>query len=641
MSLAVMGLLPESATVGGSIRLAGDELVGLNDKRMSEVRGRGISMIFQDPMSALTPVFTVEEQIGEALRAHRSVSNAEVRTRSLELLDLVGIPEPQRRLSSYPHQFSGGMRQRVMIAIAIANDPSVIIADEPTTALDVTIQAQVLEVLKTAQRETSAALMFITHDLGVIAEMADSVLVMYAGRAVETGSAIDVFHRPQMPYTMGLLAAVPRLDRAGSGPLVPINGSPPSPVDLPAGCPFSPRCPIAIDECSASEPVLTTHRTDSTQQAACIRADEIASRHWTYADVFPLPQRPVSASAAVDREDRPPVLDVQDLHRDYDLTKGLLRRKVGVVHAVDGISFDIREGETLALVGESGCGKTTTLFEIMELTRPSAGSISVMGTPVTELTGRTRRQMRKKIQMVFQDPMASLDPRMTVYDLIAEPLKVHRWKAADIEARVVELLALVGLEADHRDRFPEQFSGGQRQRISVARALATEPSLVVLDEPVSALDVSIQAGVINLLADLQSRLGISYLFVTHNLSVARHIASRVAVMYFGRIVELGEVDQVFSDPRHPYTQALLSTAPIPDPEVERTRQRIVLTGEIPSSGAVIEGCPFASRCPRYRELSGDERARCDSESPELSSDEALDQQWACHFPVGRVVAARG
>ena len=633
-ALAIMGLLPGTAAVSGSVRLGGREVLGLDDRAMCAVRGRNLAMIFQDPLSALTPVLSIGEQLAEGLDVHQSLTRAAVRARSTELLDLVGIPDPAERLVSYPHQLSGGMRQRVMIAIAIANRPDVIIADEPTTALDVTIQAQVLEVLRAAQRETGAAVVIITHDLGIVAGLADDVLVMYAGRPIELGGADDIFYRPTMPYTMGLLAAVPRPDLDRSRRLVPIEGNPPSLVALPPGCPFAPRCPLAQDRCREAEPPLVAHAASDGHRAACVRGAEIESRDLSWSDVFPVPAAPPSKLASVPREQRKVVLGVENLRRHFALTGGgLLRRRVGTVKAVDGVTFDLREGETLALVGESGCGKTTTLLEIMRLAPPDGGRITILGHDAQALaSGAARMRIRSELQIVFQDPLASLDPRLPVYDILAEPLITHGWRAAPVNERIGELMRLVGLDPDHVDRFPEQFSGGQRQRIAIARALALEPKLIVLDEPVSSLDVSIQAGVINLLEDLQAKLGLSYLFVAHNLSVVRHIADRIAVMYLGRIVELGDVERVFTRPSHPYTRALLSAVPIPDPKLERGKARILLSGEQPRAGATIGGCRFRTRCPTYETLADAERARCDHDEPELSRRGVTDVASACHYP---------
>jgi peptide/nickel transport system ATP-binding protein len=457
---------------------------------------------------------------------------------------------------------------------------------------------------------------------------------MYAGRAVEHGSVDDIFYRPTMPYTMGLLAAVPRPDLDRSRRLVPIEGSPPSLVALPPGCPFAPRCPLVQDRCLEAEPPLVAHGALGDHRTACVRGAEVESRGLRWSDVFPVPDALPSKFAGVPRAERKTVLEVENLRKDFALTGGgLLRRRLGTVKAVDGVSFDLREGETLALVGESGCGKTTSLLEIMRLAPPDGGRITILGHDVRELaSGGARMRIRSEMQIVFQDPLASLDPRMPVYDILAEPLVTHGRDRAAVNVRIGELMRLVGLDPDHVDRFPEHFSGGQRQRIAIARALALEPKLIVLDEPVSSLDVSIQAGVIDLLEDLQAKLGLSYLFVAHNLSVVRHIADRIAVMYLGRIVELGPVESVFTHPSHPYTRALLSAVPIPDPKLERGKTRILLSGDLPSATASISGCRFRTRCPTYRTLTADERARCDRDDPALIRRGVTDVASACHYP---------
>ncbi|MFI7440407.1 dipeptide ABC transporter ATP-binding protein [Nonomuraea indica] len=604
-SAAVMGLLPRGARVTGSVRLHGRELIGARDRELDALRGRTMSMVFQDPMSALTPVYRVGDQIAEAVRVHQRVTKEQALVRAVALLDLVGIPHPAQRALAFPHEFSGGMRQRVVIAMAIANDPDVIICDEPTTALDVTVQAQILEVLKTAQRETGAAIVMITHDLGVVAGFADRVMVMYAGRPVEVGGVDDVYYRPRMPYTVGLLGAVPRIDRDGRRPLTPIEGSPPAPAALPPGCSFAPRCALRAPACDEAEPPLFD--VGPGHRAACLRWEETGPPPAAAPGVAGVPAARVRPGE--------PVLRVEGLVKHYPLLKGtLFRRRIGTVQAVAGVSFDLRRGETLGLVGESGCGKTTTLMEILELAAPQQGRIVVLGRDTAGLGAAGRKAVRRDMQVVFQDPLASLDPRMTVHDIIAEPLRAHG--AGHPARRVRELLDLVGLAPAHAERHPQDFSGGQRQRIGIARALALEPRLLVLDEPVSALDVSVRAGVINLLAELKARLGLSYLFVAHDLAVVRHIADRVAVMYLGRIAEIGAVDAVYDAPAHPYTRALLSAIPLPDPARERTRTRILLEGDLPSPAHPPSGCRFRTRCPKFRsELTDDERARCVGDEP--------------------------
>ena len=577
-ALSLIGLLDDNAHVSGSVKLNGEELIGKSDEEMSKIRGARISMIFQDPLSALTPMFSIGDQLAEALLIHNpGMPKDEVRKRCIELLTLVGITNPEDRLDAYPHEFSGGMRQRVVIAIAIANNPDIIIADEPTTALDVTIQAQILDILKVAQKETGAAVVLITHDLGVVAGTADDVMVMYAGRAVERASIDTLFERPSQPYTMGLLGAVPKPHMAAEHRLVPIKGNPPSLAAIPAGCPFSPRCPMATDECCVTEPDLLPIEEGEGHLVSCHHMGQIRDKRLTYADVYPALEPLLPKWADVPRDQRPVVLEVKDLVKTFPIQgKGLIRRNKGTMTAVDHASFTIHEGETLALVGESGSGKSTTLMQIMDLVVPEEGTITVLGKKTSELkSARDRRELRRNLQIIFQDPMSSLDPRMPIYDVLAEPLEAQGWDKAKINKRIGELMYLVGINPDYVDRFPSQFSGGQRQRIAIARALATSPKLLLLDEPIASLDVSIQAGIINLLEDLQVQLKISYLFVAHDLAVIRHISDTVAVMHLGKIVEYGDTEEVFTNPQDPYTKALLSAIPIPDPKVERTRERLV------------------------------------------------------------------
>ncbi|QNA92819.1 MULTISPECIES: ABC transporter ATP-binding protein [unclassified Microbacterium] len=590
-SLAIMGLLDENAKVTGSIMYDGQELLGMTDKQLSVIRGNGMSMVFQDPLTSLTPVFTIGDQLIEALTVHRSLSKKDAWNRSIELLTLVGISEPERRMKSFPHEFSGGMRQRVVIAIAMANNPKLIICDEPTTALDVTIQAQILDLIEKAQQETGAAVIMITHDMGIVARTADDVMVMYAGKPVEQAPVHELFHKTRMPYSIGLLGAIPRVDKAEKEPLTPIKGNPPLLINLPDACPFADRCPIVMDACRTREPELLPVATGSgdAHRAACIRSHEIEDGGLLGGlPVYPVREIPESDLAKVPREQRPITLEVKNLTKTFPLLKGaFLKRKVGEVHAIKGVSFDVREGETMAIVGESGSGKTTTLLQIMDMVKQTDGDIVIAGTSVNDIhSHKVERKLRRDIQIVFQDPMGALDPRMTVADIISEPLFAIGTPKEEAHRRVDELMDLVGLNPAHSDRFPQAFSGGQRQRIGIARALSTNPKIVVLDEPVSALDVSIQAGVINLLDELKAKLGLSYLFVAHDLSVVRHIADRVAVMYLGDFVEHGDVDDVFENPQHPYTQALLSAIPVPDPDIERTRRRVVFDAETMSTRPV-------------------------------------------------------
>ncbi|MGV9799301.1 dipeptide ABC transporter ATP-binding protein [Mycobacterium sp. NPDC003449] len=559
-AMAVVGLLPEFAEVSGSVLLRGEQLIGHSDAQLSRIRGNTVGTVFQDPMSALTPVYSVGDQIAEALEVHdRTLGRGAARARAVELLDLVGIAQPDRRARAFPHELSGGERQRVVIAIAIANDPDLLICDEPTTALDVTVQAQILDVLRTARDVTGAGVLIITHDLGVVAEFADRAVVMYAGRAVETAPVTELYRGARMPYTVGLLGSVPRLDAPQGTRLVPIPGAPPSLTATPQACPFAPRCPLAVDDCEAAEPELTALAPD--HHAACIRTDEVGGR--SAAEIYRVAAEP--ATTAPDG-DPPVVLRVRDLVKTYQLTKGVVfRRQMGEVKAVDRVSFDLRQGRTLGIVGESGSGKSTTLHQILDLTAPQAGSIEVLGADVAQLDRKTRRALRTDLQVVFQDPVASLDPRLPVFDVLAEPLAANGFGKSRIDERVAELLEVVGLRRADAARYPAEFSGGQKQRIGIARALALQPKIIALDEPVSALDVSIQAGIINLLLDLQDRFGLSYLFVSHDLSVVKHLAHDVAVMYKGEIVEQGSGDSVFVNPQHDYTRRLLAAVPQPEP----------------------------------------------------------------------------
>ena len=622
-SLAILGLLPRKAQVSGAARFRGTELIGLGEDELRQIRGRSISMVFQDTMTSLNPVYRVGAQLAEALRAHDdSITAAEVERRSIALLDAVGIASPRRRLDQYPHELSGGMRQRVVIAIAMANRPDLIIADEPTTALDVTVQAQVLEVLKRAHVETGAAMLLITHDLGVVAGIANRVLVMYAGRAVEIGDVDDIFYRPRMPYTAGLLGSVPRLDVAANARLTPIHGRPPPAIELPPGCPFHPRCPMRREVCVATEPVLETI-DHAGHLSACHFRDDVDRT--VFAEGSPVHADDQRAPGDV-------VLSVKRLTKHFPIRAGgLFRRRVGDTAAVDDVSFELRRNETLGLVGESGSGKSTTGRMILQLLRPTSGSIQFEGTELTRLSASRLRRLRRDIQIVFQDPYGSLDPRMSVRAILGEPLRINHLAGDAQSRRVSELLHVVDLDAVHANRYPHEFSGGQRQRIGIARALALNPKVLILDEPVSALDVSVRAGIINLLQDLRHRLDLSYLFIAHDLSLIRLIADRVAVMYLGAIVETASTPALFARPAHPYTQALLSAVPNPDPVTERTRKRIILSGEVATPAVPVLGCRFRARCPKFNQLLGEaERSRCIQERPALI-DRGVGHEAACHY----------
>jgi peptide/nickel transport system ATP-binding protein len=597
-SLAIMRLLakPAGRIVAGRILFQGRNLLDLTEDQMREIRGRDIAMIFQEPMTSLNPVLTIGFQIMEPLLIHLGMTEAAARARAMDLLKMVGIPDPERRLDQYPHQFSGGMRQRVMIAIALSCNPKLIIADEPTTALDVTIQAQILKLMKDLSRDLGIALVMITHNLGIVARYADRVNVMYAARMAEQGTAADVFAKPLHPYAAGLLRSVPRLDKPRGLKLETIDGLPPNLLDPPPGCRFAPRCPAKQDACLAAPPPLV--EAEPHHYSACVRATELAQVGPTglgLQSANPRPPEPKSLDKAQ------PLLQVRDLCTYFEVSSGLqmLKSAKAEVRAVDGVSFDVFRGETLGLVGESGCGKTTVGRTLLRLEQATSGEIVFENANVTRATGQQLKDYRRKVQVIFQDPYSSLNPRMTIGEVIAEPMRVYKLvpDAKAARARVLELLTQVGLFEYMAERYPHELSGGQRQRVGIARALAMEPSFIVCDEPVSALDVSIQAQIINLLEDLQQKYRLTFLFIAHDLAVVRHISDRVIVMYLGRVMEIADRDTLYAEPLHPYTKALLDAVPVPDPLIEAKREYRVLGGEVPSPLSPPRGCVFHTRCP--------------------------------------------
>ncbi len=604
----IMRLLPAAGRItGGGVRLDGEELLSLSEAAMRQVRGARIAMIFQEPATSLNPVLTVGMQIGEVLDRHCDLRGEAARRRMLELLRQVGIADPERRLDEYPFQFSGGMKQRVMIAIALAGEPDLLIADEPTTALDVTVQAQILDLLVQIQRERGMAILLITHDLGVVARMAQRIGVMYAGELVEVASREEFFRQPSHPYTQALFAALPEISRRGMV-LTTIPGQVPALSAMPAGCRFADRCLHVMPQCREISPSWRT--VAASHELRC---------HWSgnAAEFADMPRLGLG-----DRmPEMVPFLEVAELKVHFPIRRGVFQRTVGHVRAVDGVSLAISAGRTLALVGESGCGKTTVGKALLQLVRPTAGSVQLGGAELVDMAARRLRAARRHMQMVFQDPFASLNPRMRVGEIIAEGMGALALEADSAahpkgtsfgaqSAAVAALLRQVGLPDEAAGRYPHEFSGGQRQRIAVARALAVQPQLLICDEPTSALDVSVQAQILNLLKELQEVLGIAYLFITHNFAVVEYLANDVAVMYLGRIVERGTAEEVLRSPQHPYTQALLSAVPVP--RLEAHPAAIRLHGETPSPANPPTGCHFHPRCPRAMDV-------CRQHYPETSS----------------------
>jgi len=587
-ALSLLRLLPEAARISaGRVALEGEDLLALTEAEMREVRGGRIAMIFQEPSTSLNPVLTVYTQIAEVLDRHAGLRGRQARQKAAELLAAVGLGDAERRLGEFPFQLSGGMKQRVMTAIALAGEPRLLIADEPTTALDVTIQAQVLDLLAALQAGRGMAILLITHDLGVVARLAHRVGVMYAGELVETAPRDAFYKAPRHPYSRGLFEALPR-PRMRGVPLATIRGTVPSLTAAFEGCRFAPRCDFALERCKVERPGW--HPADDGQLVRC---------HLYAAGMTPTRSRarPARGEAVLSREAHAPLLEVDGLRVHFPIRRGLLKRTVGHVRAVDGVSLAIPAGRTLALVGESGCGKTTAGKAILRLIRPTAGRVRFDDNALDGLEGGALKRARAGMQMIFQDPYASLNPRLPVGEIIAEGIEAAGQRGE--RARTGELLSAVGLDAGMTERYPHEFSGGQRQRIAIARALAVTPRLLICDEPTSALDVSVQAQILNLLRDLQERMRLSYLFITHNIAVVEYLAHEVAVMYLGRIVEAGSADEVLAAPAHPYTQALLSAVLRPDPA--GMGRAIEVRGEIPSPAHPPEGCHFHPRCPKATE----------------------------------------
>jgi len=621
--LSILRLVPEPGgrIVSGQIVFDGEDLLAKSPDEMRRLRGSRIAMILQDPMASLNPALTVGEQIAETLALHRGLRGRALDERVVDLLRQVRISDPERRVKAYPHQMSGGIRQRVAGAIAISCRPSLLIADEPTTSLDVTIQAQYLRLLKDIQQETNLALVFVTHDLGIVAKLCDRVAVMYAGRIVETGTTRDIFNRPRHPYTIGLLNCLPTL-RRGRAPLTAIEGQPPDLAHTPAGCAFAPRCPLAEARCEQSPPPLVAVEPDHL--VACLRADQTVGpnglvRHAVTSSVTMPPAASVAETVGNDV-----LLEARQLTKHFPLTRGaIFGRTLGTVKAVDGVDFVLRRGETLGLVGESGCGKTTTARLVLCLERPTTGGIYYGGRDVHAMDRRHLGEYRRAVQAVFQDPYSSLNPRLTIRTTVGEPLVETQPELtkAEVAERIAASLERVGLRARVANDYPHELSGGQRQRVALARALTTSPRCILLDEAVSALDVSIRAQIMNLLRDIQDRLGVSYLFIAHDLAVVKYVSTRIGVMYLGKLVETAASEGLYAHPLHPYTQVLLSNALPGHPD--DTQDEVILKGEGPSAFEPPAGCRFHPRCPHVLPV-------CSAVEPTLS-EQSPGHLVACHL----------
>ena len=621
-ALSLMGLLPQGGKVSsGSIILDGQDLTQLPLKEKRKLRGTKVGMIFQDPLTSLNPTMKIGLQVCEPLRVHEGLSKKEALERAVEILKRVGMPRPEVVINNYPHQLSGGMRQRVMIAMALVCKPRILIADEPTTALDVTTQMQILDLIDELRDEYKMGVILITHDLGVVAGHTDRVAVMYAGRIVETAPTKTLFTEPKHRYTSSLMAALPERALAASTKLFSIPGAPPSLTNLPVGCRFAARCLWATDECRAGYPSLSG---DETHTFSCYHPVQEGDESPAVLQGKLDSNKTDGAAENVPQISHETLLDVKEASREYESAgSGFFKREKGVVSAVDRVSITVNKGETYGLVGESGCGKSTVGRLIAGLEPPSGGAIELDGRDLATLKGRDAVRIHRDVQMMFQDSYAAMDPRMRIDQILAEPMSIQKTgNARQIAERIMEILEQVGLTEEILDRYPHEFSGGQLQRIGFARSLTLAPDLIVADEPVSALDVSVQAQVLNLMKDLQQELGLSYLFISHDLAVVQYMADRIGVMYLGRIVEEGPAHEVVKNPKHPYTKALIDSIPVPDPEFKHDENAIKLTGEPPSAVNPPEGCRFRPRCP----FAGEE---CKVQP--MLTDET--HRVACHHPL--------
>ena len=621
-ALSLMGLLPQGGKVSsGSIILDGQDLTQLPLKEKRKLRGTKVGMIFQDPLTSLNPTMKIGLQVCEPLRVHEKLSKKEALARAVEILKRVGMPRPEVVINNYPHQLSGGMRQRVMIAMALVCKPRILIADEPTTALDVTTQMQILDLIDELRDEYKMGVILITHDLGVVAGHTDRVAVMYAGRIVETAPTKTLFTEPKHRYTSSLMAALPERALAAGTKLFSIPGAPPSLTNLPVGCRFAARCLWATDECRAGYPDLSG---DENHTFSCFHPVQEGDESPAVLQAKLDPNKAEDAANSTPQISHEVLLDVKEASREYESAgSGFFKRDKGVVSAVDRVSITVEKGETYGLVGESGCGKSTVGRLIAGLEPPSGGAIELDGRDLAKLKGRDAVRIHRDVQMMFQDSYAAMDPRMRIDQILAEPMSIQKTgNARQIAERIMEILEQVGLTEEILDRYPHEFSGGQLQRIGFARSLTLAPDLIVADEPVSALDVSVQAQVLNLMKDLQQELGLSYLFISHDLAVVQYMADRIGVMYLGRIVEEGPAHEVVKNPKHPYTKALIDSIPVPDPEFKHDESAIKLTGEPPSAVNPPEGCRFRPRCP----FAGEE---CKVQP--MLTDET--HRVACHHPL--------